>query len=89
MSKSSLLCLGYGYSAAALAAITGDDVSVMGTTRSKLGNATFHRIDWADKPAIDLAINEVTHILITAPPNTEGDPVLLRHLEALLSASPA
>ncbi|WP_424930155.1 SDR family oxidoreductase [Amaricoccus tamworthensis] len=89
MSKSSLLCLGYGYSAAALAAIIGDDVSVTGTTRSKPGDATFNRIDWADRAAVDQAINEATHILITAPPNAEGDPILLRHHEALLTASPA
>lgn len=89
MPQSTLLCLGYGYSAAALAAITGPDVSVLGTTRSSTGGGAFERIDWQDETAVSDAIGKATHILISTPPGPDGDPVLLRHGHALATAQPA
>ena len=77
-----LLSFGHGYSARALTKLLSDDWRVIGTTRSEdkagalMAEGTEPRI-W---PGADLtpALNAATHILISAGPNEDGDPVLGR-----------
>ena len=75
-----LLSFGHGYSARALTRLLPDDWRVIGTTRSEdkaaalMAEGTEPRI-W---PGADLtpALNAATHLLISAGPNADGDPVL-------------
>lgn len=75
-----LLSFGHGYSARALTRLLGPDWRVIGTTRSEdkaaalLAEGTKPRI-W---PGADLtpALNAATHLLISAGPSEDGDPVL-------------
>ena len=75
-----LLSFGHGYSARALTKLLDDDWRVIGTTRSEakaaqlMADGTEPRI-W---PGADLtpALNAATHLLISAGPNENGDPVL-------------
>jgi nucleoside-diphosphate-sugar epimerase len=88
-----LLTLGHGYSAAALAA-TLPDWRRLGTTRSPERAAAMRAagvapLDWADAAAVDAAIAAASHILVSLPPDADGDPVLARHRPALAAARPA
>jgi nucleoside-diphosphate-sugar epimerase len=88
-----LLTLGHGYSAAALAA-TLPDWRRLGTTRSPERAAAMRAagvapLDWADVAAVDAAIAAASHILVSLPPDADGDPVLARHRPALAAARPA
>ncbi|MEL6959027.1 MAG: SDR family oxidoreductase [Pseudomonadota bacterium] len=75
-----LLSFGHGYSARALTNLLDDDWRVIGTTRSEdkaatlMAEGTEPRI-W---PGADLtpALNAATHLLISAGPSADGDPVL-------------
>lgn len=75
-----LLSFGHGYSAQYLTKLLPDDWRVIGTTRSEekaaslMASGTEPRI-W---PGADLtpALNAATHLLISAGPSEEGDPVL-------------
>lgn len=85
-----LVTLGHGYSAAALAA-TLAGWRVLGTTRSRsaaLRAAGVEPVDWQDRAAVDRAIGMADALLVSLPPGPEGDPVLARHRPAL-AASPA
>jgi nucleoside-diphosphate-sugar epimerase len=89
-----LLTLGHGYSAAALAA-TLPDWRRLGTTRAPeqavaMRAAGVEPVDWADAAAVDAAIAEASHILVSLPPDgADGDPALARHRPALAAARPA
>lgn len=84
-----LLSFGHGYSARALTALLGDDWRVIGTTRSQdkatlpLTKGTeIHTWPGADMtPALDAA----THLLISAGPNENGDPVLAELRDAIIA----
>ncbi|SMY08269.1 SDR family oxidoreductase [Flavimaricola marinus] len=84
-----LLSFGHGYSAQALARILPRDWRVIGTTRSEdkaaalLAAGTEPRI-W---PGADLtpALDAATHLLISAAPDADGDPVL-RELRSEIAA---
>jgi nucleoside-diphosphate-sugar epimerase len=86
-----LLCFGLGYSARVLAArLLGEGWEVRGTSRDPEPAATppgcaMYRFDRAHKlpPA---AFEGVTHILVSIPPDGEGDPVLDRHADAIAAA---
>jgi nucleoside-diphosphate-sugar epimerase len=86
------LMLGHGYSAAALAAtLTGWRVA--GTTRSPeraaaMRAAGVEPIDWTDARAVDAATAAAQSVLVSLPPDADGDPVLARHAAAL-AAGPA
>lgn len=75
-----LLSFGHGYSARALTRLLSDDWRIIGTTRSEekaaalMNEGTEPRI-W---PGADLtpALNAATHLLISAGPTVDGDPVL-------------
>jgi nucleoside-diphosphate-sugar epimerase len=82
--------LGHGYSAAALAARLGG-WRVSGTTRSAekaaaMRAAGVEPVDWADAAAVDAAIAGAGHLLVSLPPDADGDRVLARHGEALAAA---
>ena len=92
MTRPLVLMLGHGYSAAALAARLGG-WQVLGTTRSvaraaEMRAAGVEPVDWADAAAVDRAIGRARAILVSLPPDAEGDPVLRRHGAALAGASP-
>lgn len=93
MSRPALLTLGHGYSAAALAASLGPGWRVSGTTRSPERAAVMRRagiepLAWADVAAVDAAIATASHVLVSLPPDAEGDPALMRHGPALAARGP-
>jgi nucleoside-diphosphate-sugar epimerase len=93
MTRPVLLTLGHGYSAARLAAsLAGWRVLGAGRNAEKaaaMRAAGIEPVDWADSAAVDAAIGAAGHVLISAPPDTGGDPVLARHASALAAARPA
>jgi len=69
-----LASFGLGYvGSAVVAAMVADNRPVVGITRANFGEA-------------GSAIAAATHLLSTVPPDDEGDPVLLRHGQAIASA---
>jgi len=82
-----LLSFGHGYSARALTQLLPTDWRVIGTTRSQakaaelLATGTEPRV-W---PGADMlpALNAATHLLISAAPDADGDPVLRELGEAI------
>ncbi|MDJ0944043.1 MAG: SDR family oxidoreductase [Kiloniellales bacterium] len=89
-----LFCFGHGFSASVLAArLSARGWAVAGTTRSSEKLAAlaaegieaflFDRDRPLDDPAAALA--GATHILISAPPDAQGDPVLDRHATDILA----
>jgi nucleoside-diphosphate-sugar epimerase len=84
-----LLSFGHGYSAQALTQLLPDDWTVIGTTRSA-DKATSMLADGVDPriwPGADLrpALDRATHLLISAAPNEDGDPVLKHLRDEILS----
>ncbi len=84
-----LLSFGHGYSAKALTRLLLPDWHVTGTTRSDdkaqaLQETGTTPLIW---PGTDVthALSQATHLLISAGPDAEGDPVL-RHLRAEIAA---
>ncbi|TPE52623.1 SDR family oxidoreductase [Amaricoccus solimangrovi] len=89
-----LLTIGHGYSAAAFAASLPEGWRRIGATRSGEKAATMaaagvEPVDAGDAAAMRRAIAAASHLLISAPPGEEGDPVLGRHGAALAAARPA
>lgn len=82
---SHLLCLGLGYCARVLAAsLLAQDWTVEATTRSGTNTAldavTVHRYDGAAaSQTVRGAIHRATHLLVSAPPDAIGDPLLRHH----------
>jgi nucleoside-diphosphate-sugar epimerase len=75
-----LLCLGFGYSAQALAAALDPTTwRVSGTVRDKKAHASVRPVTLIPFAEAGAAIAEATHILISIPPDTRGDPTLRRH----------
>jgi nucleoside-diphosphate-sugar epimerase len=90
MTRPTILMLGHGYSAAALTARLGG-WRVSGTTRSAekaaaMRAAGVEPVDWADAAAVDAAIAGAKHLLVSLPPDADGDRVLARHGDALAAA---
>jgi nucleoside-diphosphate-sugar epimerase len=85
----SLLNIGHGYSAARLAASLGaDGWRVAGTTRSSEKAAAMaaegvRPVLWDDAAAMADALAEASHLLVSLPPDAEGDPFLRHHRAAL------
>lgn len=67
-----LLTLGHGYTAQALAARL-NGWRIIGTTRDEYRQDGVEYIEWSD---VGAALKEATHVLITAAPDANGDPVL-------------
>lgn len=91
-----LLVIGFGFSASALAMrIKDPSWRIIGTTTKEEGLADirahgFEAIAFdgtAPSPALATAISEATHLLISAPPNAQGDPFLACHAEDLAHAA--
>lgn len=82
-----LLVIGFGYSAAAVAGGLEREWSWAGTVRreekrpvvERQGGAALLFTGMAPSPAVAAAIGDATHLLIAAPPDAEGDPLLLHH----------
>jgi nucleoside-diphosphate-sugar epimerase len=86
-----LLTLGHGYAAAALAASLVPDWRRIGTVRSAekamgLAETGIEILLWENADAIDAAIADATHVVISIPPGESGDPALSRHHAALAAA---
>ncbi|NIY71535.1 SDR family oxidoreductase [Marivivens donghaensis] len=75
-----LLSFGHGYSAQALTDILPDDWRVIGTTRKveKIETLKAQGVEPVIWPGSDLtaALDDATHLLISAAPSEDGDPVL-------------
>ena len=91
----SLLCLGFGYSAQALAAhlrplgwtITGTATSLPGVETLKRAGERACLYDGAAASAdVSRVLQSVTHVLISAPPGAGGDPILRHHARDLAAA---
>jgi len=79
-----LFCFGLGYSARFLAAaLTGSGWSVAGTSRSPAaatGDITLYGFDrGAPIENAEAALAGTTHVLVSVPPDRDGDPVLDTH----------
>lgn len=92
---STLLCLGFGYCARALAArLERRGWRVSGTTRSPegvdaLGREGFEACVFTGETpgeGIAEALETATHVLVSAPPGEAGDPVLAHHEDDLAAA---
>ena len=89
MPERSLLNIGHGYSAARLAAsLRADGWHVAGTTRSAEKAAAMaaegvKAVLWEDGEAMRAALAAASHLLISLPPDAEGDPFLRRWRDAL------
>jgi nucleoside-diphosphate-sugar epimerase len=96
MDQHHLLCIGLGYSAEALAVrLARRGWAVTGTATRPDGVARIERHGFrgvpfdgtAPSPALDAAIATATHVVLSVPPDTAGDPVLRCHGPAF-AASP-
>ncbi len=83
-----LFCFGLGYSALALARlVAAEGWAVSGTCRSTETAAGLHQLGFSaelfdrDHPLPADALREVTHVLVSAPPDDTADPVLARHAD--------
>lgn len=77
-----LFIFGMGYSAAAVARmVRARGGAVAGTSRSGRDGT----IAFDDDAAVHAALADATHVLVTAPPDAKGDPVLNRYGAALAS----
>jgi nucleoside-diphosphate-sugar epimerase len=93
---SRLLCFGLGYSARFLAQqlrAEGWHVGGTGQTPESAKTIAANGFDacvfdgLAPSPEAAVAAAQATHILVSAPPEADGDPVLRRHIEDLANAS--
>ncbi|UWQ62602.1 SDR family oxidoreductase [Leisingera caerulea] len=72
--RKTLLCLGFGYTARALAPrLLASGWRVIGTSREPAAADGVEMITW---PGQDVPLDGVTHILNSIGPNADGDPVL-------------
>ena len=80
MDNNHLLCFGYGYSTKFLAPyLIGKGWRITGTSRSE-GGTSVDGVRIVDFDEIDQKfMKNVTHIIISIPPDSRGDPVLLKY----------
>lgn len=87
-----LFCFGFGFTAASLArqlsaqdwTATGSSTSAAGAERIDAVGAKGLVFDGATPgPAIDEALSAATHVLLSIPPGSHGDPALLHHGETI------
>jgi len=87
-----LFCFGLGYSALELShRLTPQGWSIAGTSTSAAGTAHLKALGFdayqldggAHVPALDAGLARVTHVLVSAPPETSGDPILRCYAHAL------
>ena len=94
MTRSHLFCFGFGYSALVLARrLAASGWVVTGTCRSAekaalLREAGFSAVPFDHNRAVDaITLSEVTHLLVSVPPDATGDPVLDRHGDGIAAMS--
>jgi hypothetical protein len=99
ISHNKLFCFGYGYTCTFLGEAlkkTGEDWFLAGTTRTaaKRGNLRNYGVEAytfdRDKPLGDpnLALKDTTHLLISTPPDREGDYTFEAHADDILRQMP-
>lgn len=90
-----LFCFGYGYSAGALARRLRSQGWAIGATVTSADRAvalaeqgikSFVFASDSAEPDLALAFTEVTHVLVSIPPDANGDPVLRRYVGLLATA---
>ncbi|WP_254868489.1 SDR family oxidoreductase [Phaeobacter sp. HF9A] len=75
--RKTLLCLGFGYTARALAArLLDQGWRVIGTTRNSGDSAPMQGVELVTWPGEAIPLDGVTHILVSISPTSEGDPVV-------------
>ena len=80
MSHYHLFCFGYGYSAKCLAPHLIKRGWVVSATSRSITEHPFDGVTVVDFDKINKdTLKHVTHILVSVPPNSHGDPVLLKH----------
>ncbi len=93
---STLFCLGYGFSARGIAnELAAKGWRILATSRSEAGAARIAENGAeamvydgsAPSPRVAGALAETTHLLLSAPPGEDGDPLLLHH-RADIEAAP-
>lgn len=84
-----LMCFGLGFSARVLAArLAAKGWSVTATSRSVDGAAAIRAMGYraavfdGSRPLPETALDGVTHAVVSAPPDADGDPVLRQHAAA-------
>ena len=87
-----LLSLGHGYSAAALARRLGPSWHVIGTTRraekaERLRREGLEALIWPGE-GLAPALAAATHVLASIAPDEAGDPLLAAHADAIAAAAP-
>ncbi|MGA1614468.1 MAG: SDR family oxidoreductase [Lutimaribacter sp.] len=89
-----LISFGHGYVAQALGqALLADGWQVFGTTRDAsradaLANTGVTPLLWSDEGAIRTAMGQASHLLASAAPGPQGDPVLAAFGPAIAAAAP-
>jgi nucleoside-diphosphate-sugar epimerase len=86
-----LFSFGHGYSAAALARrLLPQGWRITGTTRSRAGELAASGVTPLVWPGEDLrpALAEATHLLVSAGPDEQGDPLLRAHAADIAAAAP-
>ena len=79
-----LLCLGYGYTARALARVLlADDWRVLGTSRDAISEEGVETLTW---PGDEVSLDGVTHVLCSIAPTADGDPVLAEMRDKIAAA---
>lgn len=87
-----LISFGHGYVAQALGqALLADGWQVFGTTRDAsradaLANTGVTPLLWSDEGAIRAAMGQASHLLASAAPGPQGDPVLAAFGPAIAAA---
>lgn len=93
--KGTLLCFGLGFSARHLIArLDPGQWTIAGTVREPAsaeswrarGIEAFAFDGTAPTPGIDVVLSNATHVLVSAPPGPNGDPVLAHYRDALAAA---
>lgn len=87
-----LLSLGHGYSASALARRLGSGWRVIGTTRApekaaRLRQEGVEPLIWPGE-SLSPALSAATHLLVSIAPDAAGDPVLAAHGAEIAAAAP-
>lgn len=83
--KKTLLCLGYGYSARALARLLlADGWGVIGTSRELIAEDGVEMMTW---PGDDVSLEGVTHVLSSIAPTSKGDPILAALRDKIAAAT--
>ncbi len=88
-----LLLLGYGYSAAAFAASLPGEWRRIGTTRSSekaraMAASGVEPVDPGDPAAMARAIAQASRVVVSVPPDAEGDPMLAAWRAAARTGAP-